>query len=196
MDESRHFEHTAEDQRSWNIKWWEWRYQEHIQLLRASHATGLTGSRQVNLSSDPISSQPFLLPKPTSHRAESTWNFPPSPMQLPTDFQPTPNSPGQYQQIHCPGFAFLSSIHPSLFCHSWGKYRHLCAVQLLEEQIGNKIDDSKATAPNISPFKMYQNYFAWLSYLYTGINITNLSACCPLRYDDDKSFGNAKYQYH
>jgi len=76
MDESKHFERTAEDQTSWNIKWWEWRDQEHIQLLRASHATGLTGSRQDNLSSDPISSlshSSFLNPHHTEQ--SSTWSF-------------------------------------------------------------------------------------------------------------------------
>lgn len=59
--------------------------------------------------------------------------------------------------------------------------------------MGNKkIDDSKASSPNISPCRMYQNYSAWLSYLYTGINTTDLFARCPLRYDDKKSFSNAK----
>lgn len=84
MDERECAERTAVDQIGWNIKWWEWGDQEHIQRLRASHATGLTGSCQVNLSSEPVSSlqhssflnphhreqssmQSFLLPLPLLH---------------------------------------------------------------------------------------------------------------------------------
>lgn len=46
-------QHTPADEIGWNTKWWEWGDQE---CLRASHATGFTGSCQLNLSSEPVSS--------------------------------------------------------------------------------------------------------------------------------------------
>lgn len=67
MDERECVEHTAADQIGQNRKWWEWGDQEHIQRLKASHATGFTGSCQLNLSSEPVM---FFLPNPTSHRAK------------------------------------------------------------------------------------------------------------------------------
>lgn len=45
-------QHTAADEIGWNRKWWEWGNKER---LRASHATGFTGSCQRNLSSEPVS---------------------------------------------------------------------------------------------------------------------------------------------
>lgn len=114
----------------------------------------------------------FFFPKPTSQGAKQhaelpTPSSPPAfpaltgPTQHLHDFQSTPDSLGQYQQTRKLQFCIFF-IHLSLFSyHSWGKYKHLCTVQLLEEQMGNKkIDDSKASSLNISPFKMYLNYFA------------------------------------
>lgn len=77
-----------------------------------------------------FTSEPFLLPKPTSHGAEQHMELPPQPRAasywLPIHTQQPSISKYTVLVLHL--------FHPSLFCHCWGKYWHLCAVQLLDER--------------------------------------------------------------
>lgn len=103
-DERERVEHAAADQTGRNTKWWEWGDQEFIQRLRTSRATGFTGSCQLDLCPEPVSSQwrsPLLKPHHTERGSVQSIcslcsscvsSAPTGPLQVPTDSTSAPGS--------------------------------------------------------------------------------------------------------